>query len=329
MKAWLQLFRFPNLFTVPGDPLAASLIAPGGRFDARVLPAIVASLCFYAAGLAMNDLADYQEDLRDRPKRPLPSGRISVRAAWTAVIALCVVGLGSLVALGGPHAGAVGVGLLVHIALYNFLTKRIPFLGAINMGLCRALSAALGAVVGLGPDIRFSALATYLYWDHPLLALSAAPYAWPSGLANFQIALVCGSLLGLYIAAVTNLARHETNPSYPRLPRLLPIGALLIGFVVLKMFTGRLFFDQAPTLWVVGLVLCTMNAGQLMTVPPPPLAPRIGGFIRLMPILQAALCLVPSVPTPLQKTPACLLSAVLLLACVPLHAKLGKKFYAS
>ena len=40
MKAWLQLFRVPNLFTVPGDPLAGFLIATGGRLDSRALCAV-------------------------------------------------------------------------------------------------------------------------------------------------------------------------------------------------------------------------------------------------------------------------------------------------
>ena len=76
LRAWLQLFRVPNLFTVPGDPLAGFLIATGGHLDTRALCAVLASLAIYAAGLAMNDLADFAEDKSERPKRPLPSGAI-------------------------------------------------------------------------------------------------------------------------------------------------------------------------------------------------------------------------------------------------------------
>ena len=83
LRAWLQLFRVPNLLTVPGDPLAGFLIAAGGRLDSRAACAVVASLAFYAAGLAMNDLADFAEDTRERPKRPLPSGAIPRSTAWT------------------------------------------------------------------------------------------------------------------------------------------------------------------------------------------------------------------------------------------------------
>src|SRR5438876_11164896 len=94
LRAWLQLFRVPNLFTVPGDPLAGFLLATGGRIDARVVFAILASLFLYAAGLAMNDLADFDEDRRERPKRPLASGAISRGAAWIATGNLVIFGLG-------------------------------------------------------------------------------------------------------------------------------------------------------------------------------------------------------------------------------------------
>jgi hypothetical protein len=329
MKAWLQLFRFPNLLTVPGDPLAAFLIATGGHLDLRVWPAIGASLCLYAAGLAMNDLADLKEDQRERPNRPLASGAVSTSAAWGAVIALSVGALALLSWAAGNFATTVGIGLLVHIALYNFLTKRIPFIGALNMGVCRALSVALGAVVGAGPDVMFLAVTNCVAVVEPILGIMLTPLAWPRGDMLMNMGLYAGVAIGLYIMAVTNLARYETHESYPRLARLLPLGTLLLGYLALKQVTRPILLDQSPTLWVVAIVLCAMNTSQLMRVPAPPLPPRIGSFIRILPVMQAALCLIPDVPTALRKTPDSLICAVLLLMCVPLHAWLGKRFYAS
>jgi hypothetical protein len=110
---------------------------------------------------------------------------------------------------------------------------------------------------------------------------------------------------------------------------MLPLGALLIGFVILKQATDTLLRDQSPALWLVAIILAAMNTSELMREPPAPLPPRIGAFIRIMPVMQASLCVLPSVPTALHKTPASLLAALALLACVPIHAWLGKKFYAS
>ena len=328
LRAWLQLFRVPNLFTVPGDPLAGFLIATGGRLDSRAVCAVLASVCIYAAGLAMNDLADFAEDLRERPKRPLPSGAISRGAAWIVVANLILLGLG-LCFLVGFEAVLMGFGTVLGVVLYNFLTKKIPVIGALNMGVCRGLSLLLGAAAGLSPDPMLLDGASQLAPFQPVLAAMLAGLAPMSGQRFFVFAIGGAGIIALYIAAVTNLARFETRRDYPRLPRVLPLGALLIGFVILKQATDTLLRDQSPALWIVGILLCAMNTAELMREPPAPLPPRIGAFIRIMPVLQGALCLVPSVPTGFHKTPASLIAALALLACVPIHGWLGKKFYAS
>jgi len=330
MKAWLQLFRVPNLFTVPGDPLAGFLIATGGRLDTRALCAVLASLAFYAAGLAMNDLADFAEDKRDRPKRPLPSGAIRRGTAWFVTVNLTLLGL-ALCFLAGPAALLMGIGTVMGVVLYNFLTKRIPVIGALNMGLCRGLSLMLGAAAGLAPDPLLLDGALQLTVFQPLVLALHSVLALAGGQRSFTFFMAVGAaaVIALYIAAVTNLARHETKRDYPRLPRMLPLGALLIGFVILKMATESLPRDQSPALWFVAILLCAMNTAELMREPPAPLPPRIGAFIRILPVMQAALCVLPSVSTALHKTPASLLTALALLACVPIHAWLGKKFYAS
>ena len=88
--------------------------------------------------------------------------------------------------------------------------------------------------------------------------------------------------------------------------------------------------DPSPTLWLVAVVLCVMQTGDLLKTPPRPIPPAIGGYIRLMLVLQAALCVMPdNLRGGLPKTPASLLCAFALLAMVPLSAWAGKKFYAS
>jgi hypothetical protein len=157
----------------------------------------------------------------------------------------------------------------------------------------------------------------------PWFALAAG------GQQRFIFGLGAALLIALYIAAVTNLARHETQSTVPKFARALPLGSLLIGFVILKSVgTGSLLLDAAPTLWVLGIFMAAGITAQLMREPTPPLPPRIGGFIRLLPILQASLCVVPPLGG-IAKSPASLACAFGLLLCVPLHAALARKFYAS
>ncbi len=81
-RAWLELLRPPNLFTVPGDVVAGWFLAGGSGAKAGTVAALAASsLCIYSAGLVINDLADVETDRRERPGRPIASGRVSPRAA--------------------------------------------------------------------------------------------------------------------------------------------------------------------------------------------------------------------------------------------------------
>ncbi len=62
-KPYLQLIRLPNVFTAAADSLAGWLIV-GGSFahPERWIPLCGASMCIYAAGIALNDVLDYEID---------------------------------------------------------------------------------------------------------------------------------------------------------------------------------------------------------------------------------------------------------------------------
>src|SRR5581483_11719795 len=101
IKPYLQLVRLPNVFTAAADSLAGWLLVRG-TFDEprRWLPLVAASMATYAGGIALNDVFDYEADLRERPSRPLPSGRVSRRfAGWLG---------GGLLALGPVLAALSG-----------------------------------------------------------------------------------------------------------------------------------------------------------------------------------------------------------------------------
>src|SRR5580700_2261861 len=201
-RGFLQLLRPPNLFTVPGDPLCGALLSTHGVWSWRMAAPVAASLALYCAGLVINDLADFAEDSRERPNRPLPSGAVSRRAAlflalFFIVVALAVAALVNWVLL------ILAALLLAEILWYNLMAKKNPVIAPVAMGICRGLSVVLGAAA-IGPPPR--------------------------------VALVAAAVITLYIAAVTILARAETRN--PRIPPLIGqlIGALLFiqaGFCLL------------------------------------------------------------------------------------------------
>lgn len=208
LHAWLELLRLPNLFTVPGDVLAGWALAGQGGNPSL---ALLASLGLYAAGLLWNDLFDLRIDARERPRRPLPSGRIPCRHALFAALALST--LAPLLAL---NAWPVAVTLLALILFYDALAKRIAGLGVVTMGACRGVNLLLGVAV----------------------ACPGGPSVWP------PLAWLAAGLMTLYIVGVSIVARNEANPraKVGRAWRAFPIAITLL-FVPIGWLRG------APMLW--------------------------------------------------------------------------------
>lgn len=316
-RTWLQLVRAPNLFTVPGDPFVGYVLAAYGAFGPRVFLAVGASLCFYAAGLLDNDLADLAEDRRERPQRPLPSG--AARPRTVAIVAAVLVGAGLLLVapLGAP-ALTVALAIAVAVGLYNHVTKHLPIIGALNMGVCRGLSVLLGAAAAPYPELLWRLLA-YRRLD-PLL-------------------IACG-LVALYIAAITHLARFETKAQSPPLAKWLPALALLGGSI---LFLSQLqmpvpvpsggaseFFAQmqGSTFWstaaIFGVAVFNAAAAALTLAgdSSAPVPPVIGQLIRLLLLAQTAFC------AAVGTGPASLAAALLILAW-PISRAVSRRFYAS
>ena len=317
IRTWLQLVRAPNLFTVPGDPFAGYVLAAYGAFEPSVYYALGASVCFYAAGLLDNDLADLAEDRVERPNRPLPSGAASPRSV--AIIAAVLVGVGLVLAakMGAP-ALVIALAIVAAVGLYNHVTKHLPVIGALNMGVCRGLSVLLGATAAPHPELLWRLLIAGRL--DPLL-------------------IACG-LVTLYIAAVTHLARFETKAQAPPLAKWLPALVMLGGSIlflgqihmpILEMSGGASdFFARMPgnTFWSTAAILgvAVFNAGgaalHLASDSSAPVPPVIGQLIRLLLLAQTAFCAAVG-------TGQASLAAALLILAWPISRAVSRRFYAS
>jgi len=199
-RAWLQLFRVPNLPTAAGDAVAGAALvlalrgpAPGAV--AAALAAGAAELLFYMAGLADNDLVGAATDSpRDRP---IPAGRLTVRAVRAARL-LCVMAAAAVGAAARlpPVWWAVAAALVALIAFYNRAKDRFLFVGRFAMGACRGVALLSGAA-----------------------AVSAAPFVGPPApfpVPPLPLALAMAFLSWtIYIAAVTRLGEDEERASGP------------------------------------------------------------------------------------------------------------------
>ncbi|MGX1372541.1 hypothetical protein RKD19_007900 [Streptomyces canus] len=303
LRDWAELLRVSALFTVPGDALAGAAAA-GLRPHRGTAYAAGASLCLYEAGMALNDWADRDEDALDRPHRPIPSGRISPRAALGAAGILTVAGL-TLAARAGRPALAVASALTATVWAYDLRLKHTPAAPA-TMAAARALDLLLGATATMSapgttssgrtdakerPTASASTPASATA-STPASATASTPAsatASASASASPTASIAASALaLAAHTYAVTAVSRHETQGGSTVTP-LAALGAT----TTLGLLLGRAGAAPGPLQAVTAASYARTAAVPYLHAalnPSPPLTQRaVGGGIRALIPLQAAL----------------------------------------
>ena len=298
LRAWLDVTRLSNLPTVfsnvltglmlgfmagaltcglpeaspPDHVLLWRLFIGGGRL------VLIASACFYMAGMTLNDVLDRAYDREQRPERPIPSGRLNARAAAIAVVAFNIVGLLVMMLGFGMRATLFALALVAAIIGYNALHRR--FAAAVLL---------MGAVRGL------------LYF------VAAAAMALVVNAAFWRVTLPFAVILTLYVAAVTYLARRENDAVVGHrallawtLPVLVAMGVLSVAPNTLTMVVMTAIIGLAMLLWLG-------RCARLVAAQPPATKPAVMGWL-------AGLCLIDAYFLALMGRPAFAGAAILCFA---------------
>ncbi len=243
LTAYLQLIRLPNVLTAAADSLAGWLLVGGSlAAPARWLPLVGASMVLYASGMALNDVFDIEVDRAERPGRPLPSGRVSIRsAAWFGGLGLL---LGPALALAGGSVAATIVAAVLAgcILAYDAGIKHTP-LGPAFMGACRGLNLLMGMAHApdLGGAIAWCAAAAYGLYVAGITVISRSETH-----EGDRRGLVAGlvvqdlALLGLAAAAMTHHRFPYPAPDRPLIPLEGVLVIALIAVVVNQAATAAL-----------------------------------------------------------------------------------------
>lgn len=219
VQPYLQLVRLPNVFTAMADVLLGFLftherLEPWPHFALL----LAASSLLYLSGMVLNDFFDQQQDARERPARPIPSGRVSSGAAARLGFAILVLGAGlgwlATWVTGDARPGQAATALAAAVLAYDAVIKRTPA-GPVAMGACRVLNVLLG------------------------MSLSAAPWE-----ATHWV--VAGGI-GTYIAGVTTFARSEARTS-GRLQLALGVVVMVCGIGVLASLPMWATGDEWPAI---------------------------------------------------------------------------------
>ena len=224
MRAWLQLVRLPAVFSVWSNILAAHMIATGGSPVWRVLSVQLAiTTAIYWGGMVLNDCFDLHEDERERPGRPLPSRRISIRAAWALGFGL--VGLGVLLGIAaGGRILWLTLPLAAAVLAYDAGLKHSA-VGPALMGLCRYLNWLMGlAVARIG--LADAALASPILLYTTSLTILSRTETSITARAPIRNAVILSTLAVLAVVAL-HVSGVQTQP-----------GALIL-LAALTVFVSR------------------------------------------------------------------------------------------
>jgi 4-hydroxybenzoate polyprenyltransferase len=179
--AYFQLMRPANIVTAWADILAG--VATSGSLNptnfnlVSVTCLLLATTGLYGGGVVFNDVFDAELDAKERPERPIPSGRASQQGA--ILIGSLLLGVGIVAAFQVSSLSGILAFCIAFTALfYDAIGKHNSVFGPINMGICRGINLFLG--ISMTPIILERS------WFLALIPI-------------------------VYIAAVTTLSRGEVN----------------------------------------------------------------------------------------------------------------------
>ena len=302
-RAWLELARISNLPTAWTNVLAGWLLVGGQVADTLLGWLLLGASLLYSGGMVLNDAADAAFDSEHKRERPIPSGRVTARAAWLGGGGMLLAG-GFLCSLLGGANGGLTVLLILAILAYDLYHK--PWAGAVLvMGLCRSLLYLVaGSAVGV-PSIH---VAGGVPQNKSLISVSSVgpqgEWTWSLPRADFGLpslrldvplhgALWLGAVaIGAYIVGLTMVARLEGRRGKASMGEVLlsrgllytpgflaawhlmsggdlKMGVLIVAFAVLIGWTSRIMRRGGPEIGrAVGWLLAGIALVDSLAVAP-------------------------------------------------------------
>ena len=236
--AYVTLVRTPNCLMIGFAVLIGETIALGRlpTIGKAVLGFLTASLML-AGTMVLNDIQDIQIDRVNSPDRPLPSGRVSVRAAYAFSVTLSVLAITSATLL-GIFPLLIALIALALMVFYNIRGKKTGLLGNVVVSFNVALPFLFGgiAVNNLRPLL-------FIFFLLAFLANTAREVA--KGIAD-----VAGdSAKGVKTVAVTMGSR-----SAARMSAALFVIAVLFSFAAPRFDSVSLFYYPAVVVADLGFL---------------------------------------------------------------------------
>lgn len=202
-RAVLAICRVSNLPTIWMNVLTAVVLSGVEVFAWPPLLLVASMSAFYCGGMTLNDIFDREVDIRDKPFRPIPSGRLGLGEAWLTALVLFATGLSFLLLAPFPAAFFAGVVLLGLIVVYDRFHKEVA-----------------GTVFVMAATRLMVFITT----------------GWAAAGAVDGIVMAAGTAQFAYTLLVTVVARHESTRTqpyvFPVIPTMIAAMSVLDGAIL-------------------------------------------------------------------------------------------------
>ena len=165
IKDYLALVRLPNLFTLPSNILVGMATVSSLAFTltsfTQFLLLVTISVLLYCVGIVLNDLYDFDIDKKERPNRPLPSGKISRRSAIVLVAIFSTVAL--ILSLQVSFSTLVISSILFSLIFGYDKYLKNTHAGPFTIASARVMNILLGTSVSLRSVDSYSQIVTLTF----------------------------------------------------------------------------------------------------------------------------------------------------------------------
>lgn len=144
MNAYVEILRPNNAFMAVIAVLLMAVIT--GVYNTNILLAGVVVFLATGGGNTINDYFDYKIDLVNKPDRPIPSGRISLKSAKNYALGLFIIS--TLIAFYiGIYTGIITIISSILMYLYAKDLKKRGLIGNLTVSFLTSLSFVFGGIV--------------------------------------------------------------------------------------------------------------------------------------------------------------------------------------
>jgi geranylgeranylglycerol-phosphate geranylgeranyltransferase len=238
-RGLIALLRLPYWMMTGGLALLTSFAITKGALNPEIALLTFFSMAFItSAGFSLNDYFDRESDAVIKPKRPIPSGALSLKQVVAISFLLFVVGLSLTTLINKLSLIILLIDSILLVVYSAFIKGKSGFAANILVGILTGTAFLYGEAVTLGPDILSPTSLT-------LASLSLYPIA-------------CGTIGGNILRDILSL-EGDSKVGYPTLPQKIgntnAVKTAAVFFIATGVLAPLPYFLSQFTIYYLPLIM--------------------------------------------------------------------------